>query len=187
MRVKLRQAIEDNLAGQPRAQSYDTSTGSGSVWCWTHEREAAVCHRNDEMCDGEAMATIDPTGEAAVSGDKARADQTELARLEKILIDTTDRLARLADRYLPDRLPTGADRAKLATPGEPGCHWCETQAKTWAPPTTKEASTVAGNLPSPVLCCRSHYDFIRTIGRAPTPAETQSFHRKGRWPKQKAA
>lgn len=187
VRPRLIEAVTDSLAGQPRAQSYDSDGSSTEPWCWTHGRPVSVCHRDDLWCSGEVVSSNDPTGNAAVSGDPASKHRTELDRLEAEIIDRIERLDTIRSLYLPKTLPTGAERAKLATDGDAGCHWCWTQAKTWSPPTTKDPTTVAGNLTVAKLCCRSHYDFIRTVGRAPAPAETQHFIRKGRWPKQRAA
>lgn len=187
IRTRLREAIADNLAGQPRAASYDDDRTSPQSWCWKHERPVSQCHRADLFCDGETVTSSDPTGEAAVNPDRARSDETELARLEKQIVDACYKIANLDDRYLPARLPTGANRAKLASGGDPGCEFCESHSKTWSPPCTKDPTTVAGNLPRPVFVCRAHYAYIRTVGRAPTAAETQGYTRTGRWPRQKAA
>jgi hypothetical protein len=186
-RPKLLEAITDNLAGQPRAQSFDEPTGSTQAWCWEHQRPVNVCHHNDLLCAGEGMRANDPTGEAAVNGDQAADHQREVEKLEAQIVDATERLDFIRGFYLPKKLPTGADRAKLATAGDDGCHWCLTQAKTWSPPCTEKPSTVANNLNVAVLNCRAHYDFIRTVGRAPSPSETQTFVKSGRWPKQRVA
>lgn len=187
MRTRLHQAIEDNLAGQPRAASFesDRTTGhGGALFCWTHQQDPRDCHKAGFFCDGESIVTAsDPTGEAAISEDKARSDQRDLESIERQLIQLTDRLARLDDRYLPANLPDKAGRAKLATPGEPGCWYCE-QAKTWSPPHTKQPTTVGGNLTEPRLVCSGHYDLIRKhLGRAPTPDENTRYVRTGQYPK----
>jgi hypothetical protein len=189
LRTRLRQAMVDNLNGQPRAASFesDRTTGHDTIlFCWDHEQDPTACHKQGLMCQGDTIAThTDTTGEAATNPDRARSDQKELERIEKQLISLAHLLAHLDDRYLPARLPDKAGRAKLATPGSPGCDWCWDQAKTWSPPTTKQPTTVAGNLLTAKLCCRGHYDYIRTIGRDPSTSETQAWVRTGRWPKQK--
>jgi hypothetical protein len=182
-RPKLLEAIHDSLAGHPRAQSYDTPAGSTVPWCWPHQRSVNVCHDNDLLCAGEVMRANDPTGEAAVSYDQAASHQREVGKLEAQIVTATERLAFIRGFYLPKQLPTGAERAKLATIGDPGCALCMRDGKTWAPPMTKDPTTVAGNLAQPLLLCRSHYDRIRTTGCAPTPAETKAFVQRGRWPK----
>lgn len=194
MRTRLRKAIEDNLAGQPKAASFesDRTTGhGGGLFCWAHARDAIVCERAlergdnlDGPCNVESiMRPTDSTGEAGIVEDRARSDQRDLESIERQLIQLTDRLARLGDRYLPAHLPDKAGRAKLASPGQPACWFCETQAKSFAPVMTKDPTTVAGNLVEPRLVCRPHYDWIRTNGHAPSPAETQAFVRTGRWPR----
>lgn len=186
-RPKLLEAITDSLAGQPRAQSYDGAGSGEGPWCWAHGRSVWVCHDDGLFCSGEVVTCNDPTGNAAVSGDPASKHKAELERLESEVIDRVERIDTIRALYLPKTLPSGAERAKLATEGDSGCHWCWTQAKTWSPPMTKDPSTVAGNLKVAVLNCRGHYDWIRTNGRAPTPAETQGWVKTGKWPRQKAA
>jgi hypothetical protein len=185
LRSRLQQAMIDNLNGQPRAASFesDRTTGHDTIlFCWDHQTDLKVCHKNDLPCTGDVIPTAtDTTGEAATNPDKARSDQRELDKIEKQIIQLTHRLAQLDDLYLPTRLPDKAGRAKLASPGEPGCALCETQAKTWSPPMTKAPTTVAGNLKVALLLCRSHYDFVRTEGRIPTPSETMGWSRSGRW------
>lgn len=195
MRTRLRSAIEDNLAGQPRAASFesDRTTGhGGGLFCWAHHQDAIECERILERgdttlngaCQVESiMRPTDSTGEAAIVDDRARSDQRDLEAIERQLIQLTDRLARLGDRYLPASLPDKAGRAKLATPGEPGCYFCEL-AKTWSPPHTKQPTTVGGNLTEPRLVCSGHYDLIRKhLGRAPTPDENSRYVRTGQYPK----
>lgn len=194
MRTRLRSAIEDNLAGQPKAASFesDRTTGhGGGLFCWAHARDAIVCERAlergdnlDGPCNVESiMRPTDSTGEAAIIEDRARSDQRDLESIERQLIQLTDRLARLGDRYLPASLPDKAGRAKLATPGEPGCFFCEL-AKTWSPPHTKQPTTVGGNLTEPRLVCSGHYDLIRKhLGRAPSPDENARYVRTGQYPK----
>lgn len=193
MRTRLRSAIEDNLAGQPRAASFesDRTTGhGGALFCWSHDRDAIECERalkRGDTLDGECrvesvMRATDSTGEAAIIEDRARSDQRDLEAIERQLIQLTDRLARIGDRYLPSTLPDKAGRAKLATPGEPGCWYCE-QARTWSPPHTKTPTTVGGNLTEPRLVCSGHYDLIRKhLGRAPTADENSRYVRTGKYP-----
>lgn len=186
IRSRLLPAIADNLAGQPRAASYDDDRSSAAPWCWDHQRPVPQCHRADLLCSGETLTSSDPTGEAAVNPDKARADQAELKELERKVVDLCNRIANIDDRYLPELLPTGADKAKLATEGDPGCWFCE-QARSWSPPHTKNPTDVGGNLKVPRLVCSGHYDLIRKhLGRAPSKQENEAYVRRGKYPKKVA-
>ncbi len=183
IRARLRRAIEDCQVGQPRAANYeqDRTTGlSTVVWCWDHGREVRACHRaresdTDPICTGEPIAgAVDSTGEVAINYDQARADERELAEVERLAVSLAERIERLDDRYLPRLLPTGAQLAKLASDGRPGCWFCE-QAGSWAPPHTKEPTNVGGNLDEPRLVCSGHYDLIRRgLGRARPDGRTSS-------------
>ena len=187
VRPRLMEAITDSLAGQPRARSYDESERPAPVpWCWDHERPVTLCHRVDLLCDGETIAAADPTGEAAVAYDQGRAHQSEVERLEAEVVAALARLDSIRAYYLPRTLPTGAERAKLATAGEPGCFFCA-QARTWSPPHTKTPTTVGGNLKVARLVCSGHYDLIRKhLGRAPSKQENEAYVRHGKYPKRVA-
>lgn len=184
VKPRLHEAITDALNGQPRAASIDPSTSSPS-WCWTHERPVAACRNQGEMCDGETIRSNDPTGEAAVGHDPARAALAKMARLEKQAVVLAGQLDDLRREWLPTQaeLPSAANRAKLASVGEVGCWFCE-QAGTWSPPHTKEPTTVGGNLPVARFVCANHYDLIRKrLGRAPSRSENEAFVHHGKWPK----
>lgn len=74
--------LRDSMAGQPGAQHFEaTRSFRAESWCWRHERPLTVCHRADELCTGESIPVNDPTGEAAVSNDPARAEHKELSKL----------------------------------------------------------------------------------------------------------
>lgn len=188
VKTPLRQAVVDCLAGQPRAVDYDPSGKSRTPWCWTHERPVSACHRADLLCAGETIESHDPTGEAAVGHDPAAQALKDLDHLERQLVALVVRYDDIRRQYLPTQqeLPTESQRAKLATAGEPGCHWCE-QAGTWSPPHTKQPTNIGGILPEPRFVCANHYDLIRKrLLRAPTRAENEAFVHRGKWPKQRA-
>lgn len=186
---RLRQAITDAQAGQPRAASYDTPTATVTPWCWTHQRTITECHANGSLCDGEVIHHHDPTGTAATSNDPARQALKDLEHIERQAINLALRALHLRQRWLPtpDELPTEAARAKLATSGEPGCFYCEAIGD-YSPAHTAKPTTVSGNLTTPRWVCSSHYfGILRSLGRAPFPNETRTFKRTGKWPKPRAA
>lgn len=96
-------AMRDDMGGQPRAQSYDTSRGQASAWCWTHERDVDACHEATPPlpCAGEHITVHDLTGEAAIERaaghDHAANAQRELSRIirraERDSLRLTDLLA----------------------------------------------------------------------------------------------
>lgn len=186
--TRLTQAITNNLNAQPQATDPNPTNRATTNWCWTHEQTTTTCHRNGHLCDGEHITTNDPTGETAITNDPAANDLRQLRRLEQQAINLAHQLDHLRARYLPHphELPTPAALARHATPGHPGCHYCETHGAGYNPACTDNPTTVAGNLPTPHYVCRSHYDYIRTIGRPPRPDETKTWHRRGRWPRQAA-
>lgn len=79
-----------------QAASYDTNRSSRQ-WCWTHGRWVHECHRADLDCDGETVAVHDPTGEAAVDGNPARATHRRLSKLvlglDRLSVELEDLLA----------------------------------------------------------------------------------------------
>lgn len=184
IRSRLRPAIVDSLAAQPRAQSYD-SDGSGSPpWCWVHSQEVSACHRAGDFCDGETITHNDPTGTAACTPDRAATDLRHLDHLETQLHSIAIQLADIDDRYLPRTLPDAAAKAKLATPGEAGCFYCAQVGGRWSPADTKNPTDLNGNLPRPVLVCSGHRDLVRKyLGRAPTKQENEAYVLRGKWPK----
>src|SRR4051812_37354837 len=92
--------MRDEMAGQPRAASYDNSGGSHQ-WCWTHERDVTMCHRVDLDCTGETFTLHDPAGEAAVGDDPASADHREFMRCIQSAQRSADRATRILAKYQP--------------------------------------------------------------------------------------
>lgn len=106
--------MRDAMAGQPIAQHYEVvASGRSEVWCWRHERPVLKCQQEAELCTGEAIDVNDPTGEAAVNYDRARADHRQLSRDVRTLGNIIDRLERLQLRYTDAKITN--DRAGIGT------------------------------------------------------------------------
>ena len=110
--------MRDNLAGQPRAAAPD-GRGDPVAWCWVHERTVAECDRADMACTGEVLTgPADPTGTAALQGDRTARDHRELDR-------RLDKLASLVAEA--EAITAGYPGAAMEVEGErpgPGEHHC---------------------------------------------------------------
>lgn len=113
-------AMRDAMSGQPRAQNYQHD-GSSHVWCWWHERDVKLCHAEDLNCTGETIEVHDPTGEAAVTFDPARAHRRELERCLKAAQKSLDRAAGILVLYQDAELTS--DRAGIGKCADCG-HYC---------------------------------------------------------------
>lgn len=113
--------IRDAMAGHPQA-AHAGERGSPRAWCWAHERTVDMCLADGSLCTGEIVAAhSDPTGTAAVSGDRAAADLADLRRLVEMHCRLMDQLHAIATRY-PAQAQTRADVE--AQPGEDWCRSC---------------------------------------------------------------
>lgn len=110
--------MRDNMSGQPRSASPGSSDGP-APWCWAHERSTTECERADEVCVGEILSgPSDPTGTAAVAGDRADRDRREMNRR----LDKAAQLIREAEA-IADGYVASAIEPEGATPG-PGDGFC---------------------------------------------------------------
>lgn len=113
--------MRDDMAGHPRAAS--TSRGDGPPpWCWEHERSTVECDRAGLVCAGEVIAgPSDPTGSAAVTGDRAAENLRLLRREVEQLQLVLHRVVKLTAPYPTEHL----EREFVeATPGDEWCRSC---------------------------------------------------------------
>lgn len=156
VQLGLRQEITNQLAGQPRAQAYDsdkTSGGGGS----------------------------DPTATAATTPDKARHDLEQ----HDAAVDRAYRallcLAALSDKYLPSHEP----RRTTMQADTRTCHLHDKAAATTqhhhGKHRTDLGSYLDAPLKDPVHVCAACYEHTRRIGRLPTTDELVRHDRTGKW------
>lgn len=153
----LRQEILQRLAGQPKAQAYDTDKTTGS-------------HGSD------------PTATAATTPDRARHDleahDAAVDRAYRALLT----LAALSDHYLPTHEPS----RRTIVNDTKGCHLHERAGIEQHHPariTTDFASVLTEPLREPIPVCRACEDFVRrsTPARVPTTEELVRHNRTGKW------
>lgn len=156
-------AIIDRLNGHPRAQAYDS----------------------DRTTNGDGPS--DPTANAAITPDQARAD---LAKLEAAVVRAYTSLlcvAALSDRYQPAH---AIPRKRLAAETK-GCTLhirAGVEEHRQAYRTTDLADVLDTALKEPLPVCRWCYDFPRRLhpttgvplGRIPTNEEIRVYERTGR-------
>lgn len=136
--------IRDAQRGQPGAQRFGDirSTGRTVCWCDEHECDVQDCHEADRFCAGQTIPLQDPTGEAAMQGDRARDDLRRLEKLAESLAKNADQFVRVLGYWqdgavVNDKAGIGecmdckryADGRKLRlstykTTGEPVCPSC---------------------------------------------------------------
>lgn len=112
-------SLRDAMLGQPAAQRFEPIRSVRTVlWCWEHERE--IDHRegcqgakDGEYCTGETIAVQDPTGEAAVSIDKARIRHRELSKLITQVLTASHRILDIEAENAP--VKAVSDRAGIGT------------------------------------------------------------------------
>jgi hypothetical protein len=109
--------MRDYMAGQPQGSRLG---GDGPApWCWAHERTTVECDREGLLCDGELVAGPgDPTGNAAVTGDRASGDYRRLRREAELLQVQLGRLVKLTAAYPVEHL-----EREFVEPS-PGEEWC---------------------------------------------------------------
>lgn len=148
-------AIRDQLAGQPRAQAYDTdktSGGSGS----------------------------DPTATAALTNDRARHDLERYSAAVTRIYTAAMCLASLSEQYQPAHEPRRRD-LQAQTRGCVLHQRAGIEAHVPAAHRTDFASVLAEPLKDPIDVSQAVYDFVRTHQKMPTNEELVRHHRTGRW------
>ena len=157
VQLGLRHEIAQHLAGQPRAQAYDSDKTSGTTGS-------------------------DPTATAATTPDRARHDleahDAAVDRAYRALLT----LAALSDRYLPTHEPK---RRQLIADTK-GCALHERagiEAHHPARCTTDFASVLDQPLRDPIPVCHACQDFVRRTvpARLPTNEELLRHERTGKW------
>lgn len=131
--------IRDDRAGQPRS-GLAAPSGHQDPWCWDHERPASQCIEDSGWpCSGELLAgPSDPTGTAAVSGDRAAGDHRALLAEVTKLTDLVDRLVRRAAMYPAQAV----ERESVeAGPGDEWCRSCWKDSKYCTPVTIKPGTS----------------------------------------------
>ena len=149
-------AIIDRLNGHPRAQAYD----------------------GDRTTNGDGPS--DPTANAAITPDQARAD---LAKLEAAVVRAYTAMlcvAALSDRYQPAHEPRRGTIARDTR----GCALHEragVEAHQPAARRTDFGTVLDQPLKDPLDVCQSCYDHVRTYAKLPTSEEIVRHHRTGKW------
>lgn len=127
--------LRDDAAGQPRS-GLGRSSGDQDPWCWAHERPTSRCLAEFGWpCAGElSSGPSDPTGSAAVAGDRASIDRLEFGRDVQKLAQLVDRMVKRSATY-----PTLAVEMDTvdAGPGEEWCRVCWKDNKHCTPVTLK--------------------------------------------------
>jgi len=174
--------MRNGLAGQPRAAHYDGDviTGGRNVtWCWLHERDVYSCHAARLLCAGESITVADPTGEAAVNGDRVARDRREIDKHVAALDAHAQALDALLSAYTA-RAATSDERRAAAADGQPGCQSCaRTKGINDQPryePLKVRSSRVKGKLGSPMALCGWCYTFVLRVNRLPSTAELDAHH-----------
>jgi hypothetical protein len=148
--------LRDHLAGQPGAASYD---GPGSVSGQSHP---------------------DPTGQAALTVDRAAADRAQLDKDLAALRNAAGAIQAMVLRYGTGRTSPTRQRRHTDRYGDPGCQSCarmtghEPGTQRWEP--VHRTSTVSDNLTAPMALCAWCYGFVRDIGRLPNRVELTAHH-----------
>ena len=157
VQLGLRHEIAQHLAGQPRAQAYDSDKTSGTTGS-------------------------DPTATAATTPDKARHDLEQhdaaIDRAYRALLT----LAALSDRYLPTHEP----KRRQIIADTKGCQLHERAGIDDHHParcTTDFASVLDQPLRDPIPVCHACQDFVRRTvpARLPTNEELLRHERTGKW------
>ena len=164
--------MRDGMAGQPQASGSGGGDGP-APWCWVHERTTVECDAEGEMCSGELIAgPSDPTGNAAVSGDRAAGDYRRIRREVEQLQMVVTRLTKLAAPYPVEHLePEFVE----ATAGEDWCRSCWRDDK-YCEPITRRSN----GKPYYVGLCKWCGQFNSTHNRIPPVELVQRRHRGDR-------
>ena len=118
--------MRDAEAGHPRAAAADREGGAAAPWCWDHERTTPECERLGLLCVGEVLdGPSDPTGTAAVGGDRVGAMATADLRLVRHQLRALAQAVEAIDA-LSAAYPTQSDvpDGEPAGPGEGNCRLC---------------------------------------------------------------
>lgn len=156
VQLGLRDTIAEHLAGQPRAQAYDTDKTTGT-------------------------SGSDPTATAATTPDRARHDleahDAAVDRAYRALLT----LAALSERYLPAHQPR---RGNIQADTRP-CHLHDKAGANTQHHHGKHRTDLASftdkPLTEPADICSACYEQTRRTGRIPTSDELVRHDRTGKW------
>lgn len=130
------QRITFELADGIKAAAYDRESTSTPMWCWRHERTLDACHREALLCTGERDDGIsDPTGTAALEGDRAAQNRRDLVRHLSAITAAVDAVERILGHYPGPRASSLFDQAEAD-----GCQSCARAGVHSDPVTRREVS-----------------------------------------------
>ena len=113
--------MRDCQSGHPRA-SLGGRGGEPVAWCWDHERTVNECDGRGLTCAGELLAgPADPTGGAAVTGDRAARDIRDVERRADKIAGLVHELGQVLAAYPVQPAEIEGVRP---TPGEEHCRLC---------------------------------------------------------------
>lgn len=163
--------LRDGMAGQPKAQSYDSPRVNGHT---------TVTDEN-----GDSMPSVsDPTGDAAIEmalgKDVATAQHKRISKLIHTIAHAAYDLHTECSA-VQRRGPTAKERAETDGDNETAKGACEVcqRSEVYAPAIVA-ASNAKGNLPRFYRLCRWHLDFALSYGRLPNDIEEKRHHDGGR-------
>lgn len=184
---KAARVLRDAQAGAPRAQSYDgIGRSTGSAWCWTHLRDHREC-KTDNDCDTqtcrvETIAVHDPTGEAAMTGDRAANTANELRKQAARIVRHVDTLTQIIEAAAPQqRTATSLERRRTAADNGKGCESCArvdgpTPGIAMWSPVSRPRTTANGNLATTADICSWCYRYTLDLGTLPSRAALAAHH-----------
>lgn len=175
--------IHTAMAGHPTAARWDTTRTAGTPWCWTHQRDLALCHRDGHNClADDIVGTNDPAGDLAArqTADRAADDLHHLDRLTRRLHDDAHALADILERW-PAPRPATAHERTLAADNTPGCESCARVKRSdgqpmWGEPIRNGSGNpwrtdLHGTLPKPMLICQACRSHVIGYGQLPPKRE----------------
>lgn len=152
----------EQLVGQPGAAG--PSDRPSRQWCDEHGRDLRACLDEDLACTGWTVTVSDPTGEAAVTTDRARHDRAQIEHHLGIAWHAVDVIQGILARYPEGKMPKAP-----ATDGVPAgaCQSCWRDHHHFEP-------TATGTYRR---WCRWCGDFLADYGEMPPTAILERRHR----------
>lgn len=168
-----------------RGTDFDPESNGATPWCWRHQQPVTKCWSDDSLCSGEQILVNDPTGEAALTPDKASHD---LAVLDQALRHIHSRVRicfMILEQWAP-RQAIDVEAALADIPDVPGCESCArievAKGRTkFSPPKSDKPTDVGGRLVKGRILCSACYKFTWNTGRLPTLAELRYYNKNLKW------